>query len=479
MIRLLPLLTALSLAGCAAQMPKDIALPLIDAPGSKQTMHAQLTPGKFEASLMSIGGDRDLAQQRGSSSMGFVNNATLESYMNDIHSRLLASSGITDVPGKVLIEANPALGGKASADGNIMIPMAWIPDAKTDDELAAIVAHELAHVLLKHQSTDIVGLTQKRLQSAHEMLLGGRMQASQRTQLGKAETNAVLAAQLSVELIDRLAMPAWNRRQETEADLLGLDLMIRAGYSAEGMSTMLETLRAWEDSTRTPSESLHKQLAKINTNNPDQTVKTIWNNLTVDLARAHPETDKRIDAVVEYQDKHYADMPHREMQNQSLAKLKANRGVSPLINNFRHTIRAKRFLGESKTAEAYKEALQGVLPPTAKEPMPHWILWQTAVAVGKQKQHQKSLEYALNSPEPIREVYEIAIKVNEQSGKFDAALNLVNKASEAFGDAPDWAPDRIRLLRKTGRKDEANALSLKCTMQTPQLRHKCQEAAKS
>lgn len=242
---------------------------------------------------------------------------------------------------------------------------------------------------------------------------------------------------------------------------------------------MLTTLRDWQDSTKTPREDLRKQLAEINTNNPDQAVKAIWNNLTADLAEKHPETDKRIDAVAEYQDKHYADIPHREMQNQSLAKLKANRGVSPLINNFRHTVRAKRFLNETKPAEAYKEALKGVQPPTAKEPMPHWILWQTAVAVGKQKQHQKSLDYALNSPEPIREVYEIAIRVNEESGKFDVALNLANKASEAFGDAPDWAPDRIRLLKKIGRKDEANALSLKCTMQTPQLRHKCQEAAKS
>lgn len=479
MIRLLPAMAAICLAGCAAQMPKDISLPLIEAPGAKQTIHSQLTPGKYEASIMAIGGDRDLARQRGSSAMGFVNNATLDSYMNAIRERLAAASGITEVPGKVLIEANPALGGRATADGNIMIPMAWILDASTEDQLAAIVAHELAHVLLKHQSTDIIGLTQKRLQSAHELLLGNRMEVSHRTQLGKGETKAVLAAQLSVELIDRLVMPAWSRRQETEADLLGLDLMVRAGYSPEGMSSMLTILRDWQEKSKAPREDLKKQLANFNTKNADQAVKAIWNNLTADLAENHPETDKRIDAVAEYQDKHYENLPSKDMQSQSLAKLKSNRGVSPLINNFRHTARAKRLLTEGKAPEAYKEALQGILPPTAKEPMPNWILFQTAAAIGKQRQHQKSLDYALNSPEPIREVYEIAIQFNEQSGKFDIALNLVNKASEAFGDAPDWAPDRIRLLKKLGRKDEATALALKCTMQTPELRRKCQEAAKS
>ncbi len=472
------LAAAMLVSGCVTQMTKSGEIPLIDAPGSKSTIHAQITPGKYETSIMAQGDQRDLAQQQGRH-LGFVNSPHLDTYLNGIRGRLLASSGVTEVPGKVLVEANTSLQASATADGNILISMAWMPDVTSEDELAAIIGHELAHVLLKHQSANIVGLTQKRLQSAYEMLVGGRMAATNATQVTKMDARALLAAQVSVELMDKLVMPAWNRRQETEADLLGLDLMIRAGYAPSGMTRMLETLRASEASSHASEEDLQKQLAELAAKSPDKAIQLAWKSMIAEISKEHPDTDKRIDAVAEYENRHYDTLAPREPSTKSVARIKSDKTVSPLIRNYQHAIRAKKHLLAGNGQAAYKEALLGVQAPTSKDPLPNWILWQTAGLVGKQAQHAKALDYALHSGTPIPEVYQAAIASAEQSGNYQQALNLVNEAGEKFGDAPEWAPDRIRLLRKLGRTNEASALALKCAMETPQLRQACYDAGKS
>lgn len=475
--RLLPLFVAAALAGCAGQMPKMDG-QLLEAPGTREPIHAKLAQGKFEASIMAIGSERDLAQERGRH-MGFVHNAPLAAWLDGIRNKLLASSGVTDVPGKVQIVANTSYSARATADGNIMISMAWLPDVESEDEIAAIIAHELSHVLLKHQSTNIIGLAQKRFQAAHEMLVGGRMVANKATQIGQTDSRALLAAQLSVELVDKLVMPAWNRRQETEADLLGVDLLIKAGYSPDGMTQMLERLRSWESSSRESEEALQKRLKELAAKNPGLALQAGINSWLQEASREHPETDKRLDAVAEYQDRHYGELSPPPLAVASLKKLRAGREVGAVLKNYQHAIRAKKRLGEGNVLAAYNEAQLGVQGPTARDPMPNWILWQAAKAAGRARQHAKALDIALHAPEPIVEVYREAIAINEQSGKYQVALDLVNEAGKAFGDAPEWAPDRIRLLKKAGKKNEAQALALKCAVDTPQLRKACYEAGKS
>ncbi|KXB32650.1 hypothetical protein AT959_00125 [Dechloromonas denitrificans] len=470
---------ALALAGCASQGGFSKAgIPLLDAPGSKQPVHTQLAPGKYEASIMAIGSDHDLARERGQN-LGFVNNRGLKTWLKGIRERLLAVSGITDVPGTVQITANTTYAAYATADGNVMISIAWLTDIESEDEIAAIIAHEISHVLLKHQATDVIGLTQKRLQSMHEMLVGGRMSATRATQLGKADSKALLAAQLSVKLVDTIIMPAWNRRQETEADLLGLDLMIKAGYSPEGMQAMLERLRSSERKSRLAEEAMQQRLKEIAARDPAKAVQTAIDTFVSELASKHPETDQRLDGISEYQERHYDLLQPPKLTITTLKKIRTTRDIGPVLANYQHVARAKNRLEQGKVKEAYSEAVLGAQKPTAMDALPNWILWKTAVAYGKQQQHKKALEIALNSPEPIPDIYNEVIRYNEEQRNYQAALGFANKASEVFGDDPTWTPVRIRLLTRLGRKNEAQGLVLQCSVKTPQIRKECYDATKS
>ncbi len=91
--------------------------------------------------------------------------------------------------------------------------------AENQDQLAAVIAHEVAHVLAEHPNERVS--TAFATQTGLDLLqavAGGP--SSQRQQLFGL---LGLGAQVGVLL-------PFNRQQETEADLLGLDLMAQAGF---------------------------------------------------------------------------------------------------------------------------------------------------------------------------------------------------------------------------------------------------------
>jgi predicted Zn-dependent protease len=102
--------------------------------------------------------------------------------------------------------------------------------AQNQHQLAAVVAHEVAHVIARHSnervSTNFV--TQTGLQLA-QVAAGGNSPARQE-----------LFGLLGVGAQFGVLLP-FGRAQESEADLVGLDYMARAGFDPR------ESVRLWEN----------------------------------------------------------------------------------------------------------------------------------------------------------------------------------------------------------------------------------------
>lgn len=108
--------------------------------------------------------------------------------------------------------------------GWIYLYQGLIDKVKTDDELAAVIAHELAHIVAKHAI--------KRIGQAYGAMVleGGAM----------ASGHSALAA--GIDLTASSIIFANSRDDEFEADYLGVKYLRLAGYKTPAMSSMLNIL---------------------------------------------------------------------------------------------------------------------------------------------------------------------------------------------------------------------------------------------
>lgn len=480
----------LFLAACTAQGGKEKEggilswlpdLPKVNlAKGDKTLLISDLAPGSYKASSLAIGEEKDLAQRRGEG-LGFVRSAPLEQYLGALRSKLAAASGMIAVPGRVMILANPAFAAYSTPDGNLYISMGCLETVKSEDEVVAILAHELAHVLLTHHSSDIISAMQKKTQSLHEIVVNAKTALLSATKtVSKDDSRRLFNEQVVVDVTDRLALPAWGRGQEKEADLLGVDLLIRTGYSPGAMVSILEMLQTWEKQTRAAEESFWEKFNTLSVlNNPTDALKNLYQETLKSLPSNHPKTEERITETAEYLDRHYADLKPVEVQAAPWKAISSRKDVAQVLGNYRQAFLAMDRLTKGKAQEAYPIARNAATGNTATDAYPNWVLYRAAKLLGRQKEALDALTRALKSPEQVPEIYDAMILDYEQAGTFSTALDWANKASTTFGGAPRWIPPRIRLLRKLGRIPEAESLAVNCAVNTPDFKRECQEANKT
>ena len=112
--------------------------------------------------------------------------------------------------------------------GKIMFYTGILDELKlTEDEIAAIMGHEMAHALREHG--------REAMSRAYVQQLGFSAAAA----LLGADQNAMQMADMVVNVA--MTLPN-SRTNEAEADLIGLELMARAGYNPDAAVTLWEKM---------------------------------------------------------------------------------------------------------------------------------------------------------------------------------------------------------------------------------------------
>jgi Zn-dependent protease with chaperone function len=123
---------------------------------------------------------------------------------------------------EVNVETNDQVNAYCMPGGKIMVYTGLIEKIKTtDDELAAVIGHEIAHALREH------GRERMSLAYAQQggiALLAAVLGSKKNTATGLALGGAAMGTQLFFSLPN-------SRTQETEADRMGLELAARAGFN--------------------------------------------------------------------------------------------------------------------------------------------------------------------------------------------------------------------------------------------------------
>jgi hypothetical protein len=116
--------------------------------------------------------------------------------------------------------------------GPMYVNTGMITAARSEDEMAGVMAHEISHVALRH-GTAQVSKGQKWQTLAGLMGAGGQILG------GPLGTVAQLGSQgVSVYLLK------FSREYETEADLLGARIMANAGYDPRELANMFKTIES-------------------------------------------------------------------------------------------------------------------------------------------------------------------------------------------------------------------------------------------
>ncbi|HOY70086.1 MAG TPA: M48 family metallopeptidase [Methylotenera sp.] len=154
-----------------------------------------------------------------------------------ISNRLIAQVGVfrpdaSKWAWEVNVEKNDQLNAYCMPGGKIMVLTGMMDKLQaTDDELAAVIGHEIAHALREHG--------RERMSQAYVQQFGLQALASMVT--GASGGALVKGAGMGSQLF--FALPN-GREQERESDRIGLELAARAGFNPDAAVTLWEKMSA-------------------------------------------------------------------------------------------------------------------------------------------------------------------------------------------------------------------------------------------
>lgn len=169
--------------------------------------------------------------------------------VRNISNRLIAQVGVfrpdaAQWKWEVNVETNSQVNAYCMPGGKIMVFTGLIDTIKTtDDELAAVIGHEIAHALREHGRER---MSQAMVQQVGLAGLAAYLGTSKSSTLAGAGTQA---AAMGTTLF--FALPN-GREQEREADKIGLELAARAGFNPDAAVTLWQKMNAQASSK--PSE---------------------------------------------------------------------------------------------------------------------------------------------------------------------------------------------------------------------------------
>ncbi len=316
----------------------------------------------------------------------YVDDSEITDYVNLLGSRLVAGSSNSAGDYQFFVIRDNTVNAFAMFGGFIGVNTGTLLTAQTESELAGVLAHEISHVTQSHLARQIAREKQNSIATMVAMAVGV-LAARANSQVASAAVASAQAASIQAQL-------AYSRDFEREADRLGFQTMVKAGYDAHGMGDFFGRM----------------QLAG----------RVYENNAPVYL-RSHPLTVERISDM----ENRAQSAPYRQVTD-SLdfhlvrAKLRVQMGTpGEAISEFSRQLREKKYVSEAATryglayamlkakdvAAAQKE-VDALLTLKASSPMIAGLAAEARIAAGdragaltlyrnalQRYPHSKSLSY--------------------------------------------------------------------------------------
>jgi len=149
-----------------------------------------------------------------------------QKYLNEVGQKIVTVCDRKDITYHFTVIESDQVNAFAAPGGYVYFYTGLLREMKTESEMAAVMSHEISHVVARHSI--------KRVQSAMGVALA--------TDLVFGGKNPGAAVDAAINIGMGLAFAGYSRDAEREADRFGIHYMVKAGHDANGAVAMFETL---------------------------------------------------------------------------------------------------------------------------------------------------------------------------------------------------------------------------------------------
>lgn len=393
---------------------------------------------------------------------------SIKSFAEHILDRLLRGSGVTGVSPKVVIVADQQIHGDAFPDGTILLTLGAIRNMKTEDQLAALLAHELSHIILKHHDSDWFMGAQEQGLAAVQFALELRDKIEKARGKNKKDDEF---ENLKIRYIAKgvvfgsqlLIASPFTRVQEDEADLLGVDLLARANYSIDEMDRMMEALvsqekQNLEDAKKRKSdqqESLNQLAAQRQKRGLfkalvavfDKLFDKITGSILDELGAKHRAATERRNALEHYLDREYDDAKPVKAESKEWLKKKGTAAVEAVLDGYRHVYLARNAINGDDYPTAAEEigmALRRLGPSHSPVLLTAGLIDARTGRIGQAERYFKK---SIEAKEPSLSSYADYAELLRRANKPKESGLILQRAVKDLKDPPQLFPDQIALAR--------------------------------
>nr|WP_252053548.1 M48 family metalloprotease [Acinetobacter silvestris] len=158
----------------------------------------------------------------------------LEDQFMLVFTRILSQTQLGQPIGLIVVK-DPQINAFAVPGGLFALNSGMVTSSKSMDEVAGVMAHEIAHVAQRHYSRSQEAFKGQGLLALAGIVVGAVLASKADGELGGAMMLGTQAALLDRQL-------SYSRNQEREADRIGMQFMYSSGYNPESMADFFETM---------------------------------------------------------------------------------------------------------------------------------------------------------------------------------------------------------------------------------------------
>lgn len=182
---------------------------------------------------------------------GIIQDPLSDFYIQQLGMKISSSvefSNESDSETYFFIVASRAINAFAMPGGYIGLNYGLVINSKSEDMLASVIAHELAHVAKRH----LLSAKEEASKNSGLLIAGiiaGLLASASSKTTNSSIGNALLFGSLGASAEKQLS---FSRKQEEESDLLGLQYLSRSGYDPKGMLEFHELLASLTSGSQVP-----------------------------------------------------------------------------------------------------------------------------------------------------------------------------------------------------------------------------------